>query len=101
MAPLKWPHLWQSEAIEAATPYVDADERLDILVGDPQDSLFGTRLAGHLYRGDDDTVMMIFDRSGRRDIYPWRLLSGPVLAIRLLRPRTKAAELFRHPEWKR
>jgi hypothetical protein len=98
---LKWPDRWQREAIEAALPYVDTDERLDILVDDPAVAVAGTRLQGHLYRGDDDAVMVIHDRSGRPDVHPWRLLSGPVLVIKRLRPRRSAEQLYRHPDWHR
>ena len=96
---LRWPEQWQAEAIAAALPYVGSDERLDILVDDPTVAISGTRLAGHLIRGDDGQVMVIHDRSGRPDVYPWRLLRGPVLVIRLLRPRKRALELYRHPLW--
>jgi len=98
MGDLKWPNRWQAEAIAAALPYVGSDERLDIWVGDPTD-LSGTLIGGHLYEGDDGVVMVIHDRSGRPDVYPWRLLSGPVLLVKLLRPRRKAVELYRHPDW--
>jgi hypothetical protein len=101
MAPLKWPNRWQLEAIDAARPYVDTDERLHILAGDPAASLSGTVMEGHLYRGDDNTIMVLHDRSARPDVHPWRLLLGPILTIKLLRPRRRAIELFRHPEWTR
>jgi hypothetical protein len=80
--------------------HIGTDERLDILV-DPPTAMSGTRNAGHLYRGEHGTVMMIHDRSGRPDVYPWELLSGPVLTVKLLRPRRRAVELYRHPEWTR
>ena len=101
MTDLKWPDKWQPEAIDAALPYVDTDERLDILVDDPSVAVSGTRIAGHLCRGDDGQVMAIHDRSGRPDVYPWVLLSGPVLTIKLLRPRRRAVELYRNPLWSR
>jgi hypothetical protein len=96
---LRWPELWQPEAIEAALPYVGTDDRLEILVDDPAVAKSGTSLGGHLYRGDEGTVLIIHDRSGRPDVYPWPLLRGPVLLIRLLRPRRRAVELYRHPLW--
>jgi hypothetical protein len=80
--------------------HIGTDERLDILV-DPPTAMSGTRIAGHLYRGEHGKVMMIHDRSGRPDVYPWELLSGPVLTVKLLRPRRRAVELYRHPEWTR
>jgi hypothetical protein len=100
MDELKWPARWQPEAIAAVRPYIGTDERLDILV-DPPTAMSGTRIAGHLYRGEDGRVMMIHDHSGRPDVYPWELLSGPVLTVKLLRPRRRAVELYRHPEWTR
>jgi hypothetical protein len=100
MANLNWPDGWQVEAIQAALPYVGSEERVDILVGDPIRSHSGTRLSGHLYRGDDGRVMVIYDRSGRPDVHPWAMLSGPVPAIKLRRPRRRAIELYRHPQWK-
>lgn len=101
MGELIWPERWQPEAIEAALPFVGTDERLDILVDDPAVAVSGTRLGGHLIRADDGTVIVLHDRSGRSDVYPWRLLAGPVLLIRLLRPRRRAIELYRHPLWTR
>ena len=96
---LTWPEGWQVEAIEAALPYVGTEDRLDILVGDPARSIHGTRLTGHLFRAGDGRVMVIFDRSGKPDVHPWALLGGPVLSIKLLRPRRRALELYRHPQW--
>jgi hypothetical protein len=43
--------------------------------------------------------MILHDRTGRS--YPWKLLSGPVLEIKLLRPRRRAVLLYRHPDWHR
>ena len=97
----RWPDLWQDEAIEAALPFVGTDDRLDILVDDPAVAISGTRLAGHLFAAEDGTVMIVHDRSGRPDVYPWPLLRGPVLVIKLLRPRRRALELYRHPLWLR
>ena len=99
MAESRWPDGWQTEAIQAALPYVGSEERLDILVGDPVRSHSGTRLSGHLYIAEDGRVTIIYDRTGRSDVYPWALLGGPVLAIKLLRPRRPAIELYRHPNW--
>ena len=99
MVDLHWPDKWQAEAVAAALPYIGTDDRLDILVDEPTDAMAGTRIAGHLYRGDDGAVMMIYDRSGRPGIFPWRLLSGPVLVIKLLRPGRRSKELYRHPLW--
>ena len=99
MGDLIWPERWQPEAIAAALPYLGTDDRLDILVDEPAVAVSGTRLTGHLFRADDGMVMMIHDHSGRPDVYPWRLLRGPVLLIKLLRPRRRAVELYRHPRW--
>jgi hypothetical protein len=101
MVDLIWPQRWQPEAIEAARSYVGTDERLEILVDDPAVAVSGTLLGGYLFRGDDGRVMIIHDRSGRPDVYPWALLRGPVLVVKLLRPRRRGVELYRHPDWRR
>ena len=95
---IAWPADWQREAIEAVLPHLGTDERLEILVGDPQRSIHGTLLGGHVYI-DDGTPTIIHDRSGRPDVFPWQLLSGPVLRIQLLRPRRPRVVLFAHPDW--
>ena len=101
MADVAWPERWQPDAIRAALPYVDTSDRLDILVDDPATAVSGTRQAGYLYTGADGRVMVIHDRSGRPDVYPWALLAGPVLVLKLLRPKRRALELYRHPDWTR
>jgi hypothetical protein len=97
---LTWPDLWQPEAIDALRPYVGADQRLEILVDDPETAIWGTNLAGYVYADPDGTVMVIHDHSGRPDVYPGRLLRGPVLRISLLRPRQSRQDLYVHPVWK-
>ena len=99
MTVLRWPEEWQPEAIEAASAYVGTDERLDIWLGPPGLAISGTRMSGHLYGGEDGAVLIIHDRSGRPDVHPWRLLPGPVLVVKLLRPGRRATELYRHPLW--
>jgi hypothetical protein len=96
---LRFPERWQPEAIEAVAPYVDDDVRLAILVGEPGVSLHGSLLEGFLFAGDDGTVRIIHDRSGRPDVYPWDLLLGPVLSVDLLRPRRPRRRLYTHPSW--
>ena len=99
MDDLSWPDRWQPEAVEAVRPYVDADARLEILVDDPATAISGTLLGGYVYRGADGSVMIIHDHSGRPDVYPWRLLAGPVLRVSLLRPRRRRLDLYVHPDW--
>jgi hypothetical protein len=98
---LIWPERWQDEAIAAALPYIGTEDRLDILVDDLAVAVSGTRIAGHLDVAGDGRVTIVHDRSGQPDVFPWPLLGGPVLVIRLLRPRRRAIELFRHPLWTR
>jgi hypothetical protein len=43
--------------------------------------------------------MIIHDRSGRPDVFPGELLSGPVLRVELLRPRRRPLVLYAHPDW--
>ena len=99
MRELDWPERWQPEAIAAAAPYVGTERRLDMWFGTPA-SVSGTRYTGHVYVGEDGrSLTLIHDRSGRTDVYPWRLSIGPVLLIKLLRPRRPGLELYRHPGW--
>jgi hypothetical protein len=97
---LNWPSRWQPEAIGAVRPYVGADVRLEILVDDPATAVSGTLVAGYVYSGQDGSVMVIHDHSGRPDVYPWKLFSGPVLRVSLLRPRRRKLDLYVHPVWK-
>ena len=97
-AEIAWPADWQPEAIAAVVPYLGSDERLRIVVGPPETSFSGTVLAGHVYV-DDGVATIVHDRSGRPDVYPWRLLAGPVLRIELLRARRRPLVLFAHPDW--
>jgi hypothetical protein len=95
---LVWPPDWQQEAINAALPYVGSDDRLRLLVGDPKLSVSGTAISGYLCE-QDGKVIVIYDKSGRPDVYAWPLLSGPVLRIELLRPKKRPVVLFSEPEW--
>ena len=97
-AEVEWPPRWQSEAIEALTPYIGSDERVRIVVDDLKTAIHGTVIEGHVYV-ERRTPMIIYDRSGRPDVFPWRLLSGPVLRIELLRPRKRPLVLYAHPDW--
>ena len=90
---------WQPEAIDAVIPHLGSDERLRILVDDPKKAIFGTPIEGHVYV-EEGTPMVIYDRSGRPDVFPWPLLAGPVLRIELLGPRRRPFLLFAHPDWK-
>ena len=94
-----WPPRWQQEAIDAVLPYLGTDDRLHILLGDPNTSLSGTAIQGHLYV-EDRQPKVIYDRSGRSDVYPSPLLSGPVLRVELLRPKRKRRVLYSNPAWR-
>jgi hypothetical protein len=97
---VRWPRDWQPEAIEALLPYVDSDHRVEILVGDPERSGSGTTIAGYVYL-EEGEPMIIYELSGRPDVYPWQLLQGPVLRIELLRPRKPRVVLFAARGWER
>lgn len=98
MTEIEWPARWQTEPKECLVPYFGGDQRLRIVVGDPAKSLDGTVLEGYLYL-DGKVPAMLHDRSGRPDVYPWRLLAGPVLRIYELRPRRKPLVIFARDEW--
>jgi hypothetical protein len=87
-----WPAGWQREAIEAVLPHLGTDERLHILVGDPKKSIHGTLIGGHVHV-EDGTPMIIHDRSGRQDVFPGQLLSGPFPSDRA--PQTQKALCLR------
>jgi hypothetical protein len=95
---IEWPARWQREAIEAVLPYLGSDERLRILVDDPRRALSGSLVEAHVYV-EDGVPMIIHDRSGRPDVFPGELLSGPVLRVELLRPRRRPLVLYAHPDW--
>jgi hypothetical protein len=99
-AEVHWPARWQQEAIEALLPYVGGDERVSALLGDPGESVSGTAMEGHVYV-EDGELMIIWDRSGRADVYPWKMLSGPVLRIELLVPKRRRQLLFAVPGWEK
>ncbi len=94
-----WPSGWQSEAIAALEPYVGSDHVVEIWVGDAEQSISGTLLEGNVLVGDDDRVMVLYDRSGRTDVYPWALLPGPVLRMTARVPGRKRQVIFAHPTW--
>jgi hypothetical protein len=75
-------------------PYLGSDERLRILVDDPRRALSGSLVEAHVYV-EDGVPMIIHDRSGRPDVFPGELLSGPVLRVELLRPRRRPLVLYR------
>ena len=95
---VRWPAYWQPEAIDAVRPYLGTDERLRIIRDDPEKAIHGTVLEGHIYV-EDETPMIIFDRSGKQGIFPWKLMTGPVLRVELLRPRKRPVLLYAHPDW--
>lgn len=98
MESISWPRAWQPEARAALQEFIDADNRVEIVVGDPLTSIDGSVIAGYVYLEGDD-LMIIYDRSGRADVYPWRLLAGPVLEVLSLSGRRRS--IYRHPHWTR
>ena len=97
----RFPDSWQEEAIDTLSPLVGSESRVRIVLGPPETSIDGTVLEGVLDLGEGDEVMIIHDRSGRPDVYPWHLLAGPVLRVELLRPGRRKSVLFEHPTWTR
>jgi hypothetical protein len=96
---ISWPDRWQREAIDAVLQHLGSDERLRILVDDPAKAIHGTLFEGHVYV-EDGTAMIIHDRSGRSDVFPWKLPSGPVLRIELVEPMARSVLLYEHPDWR-
>jgi hypothetical protein len=96
---ISWPKEWQPEARAALLQFIDDDDRVEIVVGDPLTSVDGSVSAGYVYLDGDD-LMIIYDRSGRADVYPWRLLAGPVLEINGLAGRRRKS-VYQNPEWAR
>jgi hypothetical protein len=96
---IEWPADWQVEAQEALTPYLGSGARIRIIVGPPT-SIHGSVLEGFVYV-DGNIPTCIHERSHRPDVYPWRLLQGPVLRIEELRARRKPAVVYAHPDWAR
>jgi hypothetical protein len=96
---IDWPAGWQAEAKQALQPLFGLDARLRIVVDDPATAIDGTVLEGFVYL-DGFVPTVIHDHSGRSDVYPWRLLSGPVLRIYELAPRRKPRVVYAHPEWR-
>jgi hypothetical protein len=54
--------------------------------------------AGFVY-AEDRHLMLINDRSGRRDVYPWRLPIGPVLRLKVIKGLRRRVVPYRHPDW--
>jgi hypothetical protein len=96
---LSWPRHWQKDAIDALRPYLDADVRVEIVLGDPRTSIDGTVMAGYVYTATDGRLEMLYDHTGPPNIYPWPLLVGPVLRIELLPARRRRRLIFAHPDW--
>jgi hypothetical protein len=96
---LRWPPEWQAEAAEAILSFVGSDVYVGITVGDPQASIDGSVLAGYLYATHDGDPMVVYDRTDRPDVYPWRLLRGPVLRISVRTDGRGRRVVYTHPEW--
>jgi hypothetical protein len=93
-----WPARWQPEVCALLEPLIGSDNRIDFLVGPPESSIDGSRYAGFLYEGAGN-LMLIHDRSGRPDVYPWRLPIGPVLRLEVIEGARKRKVVYRHPTW--
>ena len=98
MREVEWPDYWQKDAQAALTDHFGTDDRIRIIVGDPQVSIDGSVLEGFVYL-EENVPMIIDDRSGRPDVHPWPLLRGPVLRIYQLRRRRPPTTIFAHSDW--
>jgi hypothetical protein len=97
---VRWPNRWQPDAIEALEPYIGTDYFVEGLVDDPATAIHGTAFAGYVYIGVDERVWVIYDRSGRPDVYPWPLLLGPVLRLTVRMPGKRREVIYANPDWK-
>jgi hypothetical protein len=95
---IQWPDRWQKEARTALATLFGSDVRVRIIVDDPATAIDGTVLEGFVYL-DQDIPTIIHDHSGRADVFPWKLLSGPVLRICQLVPRRPPRVVYAHPDW--
>jgi hypothetical protein len=80
-------------------PYVDSEYLVEVWVGDPSTSIDGTLIGGYIFTTDDGQLQIIHDRSGRPDVYPWRLLLGPVLRVTARLPGKRRFVVYAHPDW--
>lgn len=72
---------------------------MSVLIGDPATAIHGTLQEGYVYADSDGTLKIIYDQSGRSDVYPWDLPSGPVLRLHRLQPGKRRQLLYAHPAW--
>ena len=93
-----WPAGWQPEVCALLEPLIGSDNRIDFLVGPPESSIDGTRYAGFLDE-DEGNLVVIHDRSGRPDVYPWQLPIGPVLRLEIIEGPRRRKVVYRHPAW--
>lgn len=49
MESISWPKAWQPEAHAALLQFIDAVDRVEIIVGDPLTSVDGSVIAGQLF----------------------------------------------------
>jgi hypothetical protein len=74
-----WPSDWQPGAIAALEPYIGSEHIVEITLGHRDDvNVVVALLAGYVYEAEDGALTMIYDHSGRPDVYPWPVFSGPV-----------------------
>ena len=99
MSTRRWPERWQRDAIEATEPYVNTDYLVEIVVGDPATSIDGSIIAGYVFTTGTGDLQIIHDRSERPDVYPGRLLMGPVLRVTARMPKKRRSVVYSHPDW--
>jgi hypothetical protein len=79
---IRWPAHWQTEAIDAVRPYLGTEERLRIIVADPETAIDGTVLEGNIYVEDETTLAPSGDGKTRRVG-----LSGAIASLVVAVPR--------------
>ncbi len=72
---------------------------MDIVVGDPATSIDGSTIAGYVFTTTTGELQIIHDHSGRPDVYPMRLLMGPVLRVTARLPKKHRKVVYPHPDW--
>lgn len=97
MSSLTWPERWQHDAIVATAPYVNTDYLVEITVGDPATSIDGSIIAGYVFTTETGELQFMHDHSGRPDVYPGRLLIGPVLRVTARLPKKHRKVVYSHP----
>jgi hypothetical protein len=99
MAMIDWPPGWQDEAVAVVSPFFGSDVRVRIIVGEPQASIDGSVLEGYLFLAPGGDPVIIYDHSEAPDVYPWKLLAGPVPQVSVQAPGKRRKVVYTHLAW--